>query len=99
MTSNERNAIVERNLGLVHRTVNALAPPKYMREDAEQVGYVALIKAVEGHDPKRGALSTYATHAIKNAILKYVGRYAGVVSRPTRHLNVPMENVYTGVRG
>lgn len=74
MTNSEHeNNVVQENLGLVvSQVVRYLISnndPNY--DDYVQAGSIALLKAIRGYDPNRGAkLSTYAWESIQKAIQK-----------------------------
>lgn len=79
MNTQERNNLVNENLGLVNKAINTYvseylnANPLLSRDDLFQEGVTGLIKAVEHFDPTYGtAFSTYAVPAIKNYLYKYV---------------------------
>lgn len=66
------HAVAVANMRLVYRAVHDLA---YLWrdwldvEDAHQIGMVGLVRAVQLFDPGKGfQFSTYATHAIQNAV-------------------------------
>lgn len=69
----ERNIMVEENLGLAKAAVNRFGKgylsmhcPCVSEEDLLQTAYLALIQAAEKFDPSRDiAFSTYATYAIR----------------------------------
>lgn len=68
-----RNALVAPNLALVgfalDRLWSSAAVRRLGRDEAEQIGRVALMRAADLWDPARGMFSTYAVWAIKHAIL------------------------------
>ena len=45
-----------------------------MRQDCEQVGYIALVKAINTHNPKRGKISTHAYWLIREAVQKELAK-------------------------
>lgn len=70
MDRKERNKLVLKHIGLVHKVANSLnLDMEY--QDKLQEGTIGLIKAVEMYNPKRcRQFSTYATVAIKSNILR-----------------------------
>lgn len=76
MTLEERNLLVEKNMGLAHLIVNKFLKSNYdagygltSKEDLLQIAYCSLIKAVDSFDSKRGyKFSTYATSIIRRDI-------------------------------
>ncbi|MEY8369065.1 sigma-70 family RNA polymerase sigma factor [Anaerovoracaceae bacterium 42-11] len=79
MNTQERNNLVNENLGLVKMTINKYAGeylnanPLLTWDDLFQEGVTGLIKAAEHFDSAQGAaFSTYAVRAITNHIYKYV---------------------------
>ncbi len=52
-------------------------------EDLIQEGWLAIVNKIDGHDPKRGAMSTYLMLWINDAMYKFVRRRS-VVRRPIR---------------
>ena len=55
----ERNALVEKNIGLVHACANKFRGKGAEYDDLFQAGCVGIIKAAENFDPER-----YIEHAI-----------------------------------
>lgn len=67
----ERNALVEANLGLVPWAVQRFTPTddEHVFQDRKAAGYLGLIRAAELFDEDRGiAFSTYAVHWIRQAV-------------------------------
>ena len=65
--------LIERNMGLVVSVVNSFNPRKTAeKEDYIQAGRIGLWKALEKHDPKKSALSTYAWNPIRWEIMKEI---------------------------
>lgn len=73
MTIEERNKIVEENIGLVGYTIRKFYNAFKNDEDAYQVGYMALIKAVNAYYRKEYEISfsTFAVGYIRINIHKY----------------------------
>jgi RNA polymerase sigma factor for flagellar operon FliA len=68
------------------RRAHRRCPPSVMIDDLESDGYLGLVKAVARYEDQRGAaLSTYATYAIKGAILDGLRRQ-DFISRHFRRL-------------
>ena len=70
----ERDALVMANFKLSHHMFKKMSRIRCVKrlgqEDASQAGFLALIRAAEQWDPKRGiAFSTYACNAIWKAIM------------------------------
>ncbi len=79
MDRNERNALVEQNIGLVHSCANKFRGRGTEYDDLFQAGCVGLIKAAENFDPDRGfSFSTYAVPVILGEI-KRIFRDGGSV--------------------
>ena len=53
MDRDERNALVEQNIGLVHSCANKFRSRGVEYDDLFQAGCVGLIKAAENFDPDR----------------------------------------------
>tara|TARA_R100001377_G_C3190313_1_gene110285 strand:+ start:904 stop:1350 length:447 start_codon:yes stop_codon:yes gene_type:complete len=65
--------LIERNMGLVVSVVNSFHPKSNSeKEDYIQAGRIGLWKALEKHDPKKSALSTYAWNPIRWEIIKEI---------------------------
>lgn len=65
----EREHLIEENMGLVHACANKFRGRGIEYDDMFQAGCVGLIKAVDGFDPQRGfAFSTYAVPVILGEI-------------------------------
>lgn len=65
----ERERLIEENMGLVHACANKFRGRGIEYDDMFQAGCVGLIKAVDGFDPQRGfAFSTYAVPVILGEI-------------------------------
>ncbi len=85
-----RNEIAERNLRLVVSFASKAATPEFPLEDLVGDCLLPLLRAVELYDPDQGCgFSTYATHAVRNAIGRAMKRSAarsrregGVDGRP-----------------
>ena len=68
-TTEERNAFVEQNMGLVYLCARRLSGRGTELDDLVQAGCVGLIKAADAFDPGRGlAFSTYAVPVILGEI-------------------------------
>jgi RNA polymerase sigma factor (sigma-70 family) len=65
---------VAANEDLVHWVVQRQNRGRLAYEDAVQEGRIALWKALESYDPKRGRLSSYAVVAIRRAVWNAVRR-------------------------
>lgn len=79
MDRDERNALVEQNIGLVHSCANKFRGRGAEYDDLFQAGCVGLIKAAENFDPDRGfSFSTYAVPVILGEI-KRIFRDGGSV--------------------
>lgn len=81
MTSikSDRNAVVEKNLGLVHACANRFRGRGVEYDDLFQAGCVGLIKAADNFDESRGfSFSTYAVPVILGEI-KRIFRDGGAV--------------------
>lgn len=96
MTVEERNEMAQKNEGLIHECIKRFANLGVPREDLFQEGYIALLLAVEGWDPEKGKLSTYATMAINNALKRYV--INDVAIPIPEYLNRQMQGVAEAVK-
>lgn len=75
----ERNRLVENNLGLVHSCANKFRGRGAEYDDLFQAGCVGLVKAADNFDPERGfSFSTYAVPVILGEI-KRIFRDGGAV--------------------
>ncbi|MFH0713439.1 MAG: sigma factor-like helix-turn-helix DNA-binding protein [Candidatus Micrarchaeota archaeon] len=70
-----REEDIEGNAGLIHATLNRghrYLPKDWRayisREEAAELGQIALVRAIEAHDPTKGTLSNYAFCAIAGKI-------------------------------
>lgn len=74
----EQQAIVERNIALVHHIVTRMTqnfPSADQRDDLVQAGLVGLIEATQRFDPDRGfSFSTFAGRRIEGAVLDLLRR-------------------------
>lgn len=80
----ERDALVEQWLGLptfvAKRLDNLLKARHFDREDAKQIGMIALIRSAELYDESHGyKFVTYATNAIYNTMMREVLRTCDIV--------------------
>lgn len=67
-----RDSLVSRYEKLVRSVVTSLNPPQHQYDDFLQVGFIALIKAIDRYNPDRGAkFSTYAVPTIAGEIRRY----------------------------
>lgn len=70
---NARDAVVEKNLGLVHFIVKRFQNRGYDVEDLFQIGCIGLVKAVDQFDEKYGVkFSTYAVPLITGEIKRFL---------------------------
>lgn len=68
-----REALVEKNLGLVHHIVRRFAGRGYELEDLFQIGVIGLIKAIDKFDLSLGVkFSTYAVPLITGEIKRFL---------------------------
>lgn len=86
-TTEERNALVEGHVRLVHHIVRRMArgiPPCVDVDDLIAAGYEGLLRAAERFDEQRGvAFSTFAGCSIRGAVLDAL-REMDPLARPTR---------------
>lgn len=65
MDTEERNRLVEANIGLVGYVMSTRLRPEYRSDDIYQIGCMALIRAAETFDPSRGfKFQAYAVKCI-----------------------------------
>lgn len=77
-----REGLVTRHLGLVPSVVSKFRG-KAEWDDLVQVGYVGLMKAVDGYDPAQNVkFSTYAHHCITGELCHYLRDRVDLVRRP-----------------
>lgn len=68
-----RNSVVERNVGLVYMVIRRFAGKNYDMEELFQVGCIGLLKAAERFDKERNlAFSTYAVPLIIGEIRRFL---------------------------
>lgn len=65
--------VIEENKGLVIDIANSFYKRNrdYDVEDLIQTGYLSVINSIGKYNKKRGMLSTFLTHCIKNDLIKY----------------------------
>lgn len=65
--------VIEENKGLVIDIANSFYKRNrdYDVEDLIQTGYLSVINSIGKYNKKRGKLSTFLTHCIKNDLIKY----------------------------
>jgi RNA polymerase sigma factor (sigma-70 family) len=56
-------------------------------EDLAQVGFADLVKSGDKYNPDRGAVSTFITHCVSNAIRRYIKKGAKHKYLDVRHLD------------
>ncbi len=83
-----QSILVEQNMRLVHKIANQLFRAFHRQnrildyDDAVQYGMIGLIRAVQLHDGKSSAFSTYAWPAIKSHILRGADQTLSMVHVP-----------------
>jgi len=78
-----REELICRNLNLVPSLVRRFRESGESFEDLSQVGYIGLIKAVDGFNPQREVkFSTYATHCITGEIRHHLRDRIDSIKRP-----------------
>ena len=93
-----REELVSRHLALVPSVV-ARFRGKAEWEDLVQVGYVGLMKAVDGYDPAQNVkFSTYAHHCITGELCHYLRDRVDLVRRP-RWLSVLSKQISRFIEG
>lgn len=95
MTTEERNALFMKHIGLVGWTFETYFRHRRFSHAGEikdmlQTGYLALLESLQTYDPERGKPSIYCGNAIRYAMLELVGK-GGVICRKSRlrHLSLP----------
>lgn len=84
----DRKIIARENIGLVNRPAQHFASRglaktlDYSHQDCFQDGALGLVYAAGKHDPKKGALSTYADHSIGHTILRGLADGGTVIRIP-----------------
>lgn len=69
----DRNALIEKNLGLVYMVVNRFKNRNVEMDDLQQIATIGLIKAIDNFDTSFGVqLSTYAVPVIMGEIKRYL---------------------------
>lgn len=98
MTPEERNDIVEANMGLAPHFAQEFQASKMEFEDMVQEAYLGLIDAASRFDPKRGTkFSTYARWHIVKRIMEAIHNRNEVVRTPRRrpsHICVPLKDLH-----
>ncbi|MCH8829970.1 MAG: sigma-70 family RNA polymerase sigma factor [Planctomycetes bacterium] len=94
-----RNRIVAANLRLLASIARRFTSPRFPLDELVSEGTLPLIRAAELFDPSRGTrFSTYATHAIRNHLVKMTRRESRRCVRETATAAAILENV-TGQDG
>jgi len=94
-----RNRIVAANLRLLASIARRFTSPRFPLDELVSEGTLPLIRAAELFDPSRGTrFSTYATHAIRNHLVKMTRRESRRYTRETATEGAILENV-TGQDG
>jgi RNA polymerase sigma-B factor len=89
-TDRNRTQLIEANLGLARAVARRFARGGESLEDLTQVGYVALIHAIDRFDPKRQVpLEAYAVTTIRGEIQRHVRDAAAPVRAPRRSRERP----------
>ena len=95
MTIEERNQLVEENIGLsyyfarIHKSII----PNIEYDDAFGIAQIALIKAAARYDPSKGAFSTYVSKAVRNEFLlelKKINAVSGIPLSKISSLQSPV---------
>ncbi len=80
----EQEDLIHKHMALATKLATQPYVPAYMRQDAQAVAYLSLVKAANKFNVERGIrFSTYAHTAIKRDVSEYVGRYRTAVT-PSR---------------
>ena len=80
-----RTALIERHLPLARRLAARYRYTPEPREDLEQVASLALVKAVDGFDPERGAaFASYAVTTILGELKRHMRDTTWAVHVPAR---------------
>ncbi|MEQ8172722.1 MAG: sigma-70 family RNA polymerase sigma factor [Candidatus Eremiobacterota bacterium] len=78
-----RHQIVLNNFSLVRYIAKNYQDSGETIDDLIQVGYIGLIKAVDGYDSEKNVkFSTYATHKIRGEIRHYLRDKSSIIKRP-----------------
>lgn len=88
MNVEERNELVEANLGLAPYFAHKFAATKMDMDDLVQEAYLGLIDAAEAFDPERGRFSTYARWHILKRIMEAIHNRNDIVRTPRRKPSV-----------
>lgn len=72
MGTEERNRLVEANLGLVGYVLNTFYPSFGRNQDMYQEGCLALVRAAEAFDAGKGVFSTFACCCIRNRFRQFL---------------------------
>jgi len=85
MTPEERNELVEQNMGLAVHFVQKYSATGMERDDLLQEAYLGLIDAAEGFDADRGVrFSTYAWWHIRKRITEALNKQNDMIRTPRR---------------
>jgi RNA polymerase primary sigma factor len=85
MTPEERNKLVEDNMGLAYSYAQRFCATNMEYEDLAQEGMIGLMDAVDRFDPNRGVkFSTYAVWHIRKSIMEAIRSRNDIVRTPRR---------------
>lgn len=94
MNVDERNAIVEANLGLAHYFAARYTADRMEQEDLVQEARMGLMDAVERFDPDRGvSLSTYARFYVRKYIMEAIQKKNDPIRTPRRQPGLPCQSL------
>lgn len=80
----ERNALVEKNMGLATHFANHFQASRMEYEDMVQEAYLGLMDAAMLHDPRKGKFSTYARWHILKRIMDAIHNRNEIIRTPKR---------------
>lgn len=96
LTTEERNALVEANIGLAHYFAKYYHASNMEYDDIVQEAHLGLMDAAEGFDPKRGTkFSTYACWHIRKRVMHAIHTTNEIIRTPRRrpsHVCGSLEN-------
>jgi RNA polymerase sigma-B factor len=84
-TDETRRLLIEEHLPLVHDVAGRFAQSGESREDLEQVGALALVRAIDRRDPaRRPTLQAYLARCVEGEVRRHLRDRAAVVRVPRR---------------
>lgn len=83
-TDAARRQLIEAHLPLAHDVAGRFAQSGESREDLEQVGALALVRAIDRSDPARPTLQAYLARCVEGEVRRHLRDRSAVVRVPRR---------------